>query len=306
MEHLPVLENEVVEFLKPKRGGTIVDCTLGLGGHALRIIPKLGKSGSYIGFDLDEKNLSEADRRLEKYGGQVTLVKRNFRYLSDELLKLGFDQVDGILLDLGLSSPHVDDPSRGFSFREEGELDMRYDRNSGKSAYDVVNHYSDEELIKIFREYGEERMARRIAGAIVEARKIAPLRTTKELSELIGSVVGGKPRIDPSTRVFQALRIEVNDEIGALKDVLPQAFSHLKKGGRLVVISYHSLEDRIVKHFFKDESRECICSKEIPICVCNHKPTLKILTKKPLTPAPEEIERNRRARSAKLRAIEKL
>lgn len=306
MEHLPVLENEVVEFLNPKRGDTIVDCTLGLGGHALRIIPKLGKSGNYIGFDLDEENLSEARKRLDGYGEQITLVKRNFRYLSDELLKLGFDQVDGILLDLGLSSPHVDDPSRGFSFREEGELDMRYDRSSGKSAYDVVNHYSDEELIKIFREYGEERMARRIAGAIVEVRKIAPLKTTKELSELIESVVRGKSHIDPSTRVFQALRIEVNDEIGALKEVLPQAFSHLKKGGRMVVISYHSLEDRIVKHFFKDEARECICPKEIPICVCNHKPTLKILTKKPLTPTPEEIERNRRARSAKLRAIEKL
>lgn len=306
MEHLPVLENEVVEFLNPKPGDTIVDCTLGLGGHALRIIPELGKSGNYIGFDLDEKNLSEARKRLEKYGGQVKLVKRNFRYLSDELLKLGFDQVDGILLDLGLSSPHVDDPSRGFSFREEGALDMRYDRSSGKSAYDVVNHYSDEELIKIFREYGEERMARRIAGAIVEVRKIAPLKTTKELSELIGSVVRGKHHLDPSTRVFQALRIEVNDEISALKDVLPQAFSHLKKGGRMVVISYHSLEDRIVKHFFKDESRECICPKELPICVCNHKPTLKILTKKPMTPTLEEIGRNRRARSAKLRAIEKL
>lgn len=306
MKHSPVLVNEVVRFLDLKSGAKIVDATLGLGGHALEILQKIGEKGVLIGFDLDEKNLEEARTRLEPYEKQVVLIHNNFRNLSFELLKLGFDKVDSILLDLGLSSPHVDDASRGFSFKSEGKLDMRYDRSKGKSVYDVINFASAEELARIFREYGEEMKANRIADAIIFERKKHFLETTTELKEVVSSVYKGRFRIDPATKVFQALRIYVNDEISALKEVLPQAVSHLKEGGRLVVISYHSLEDRIVKHFFREQSRECICPKEIPVCVCNHKPALKVLTKKPVTPTSVEIEGNRRARSAKLRAIEKL
>lgn len=306
MEHLPVLKKEVLRFLNPKAGDTIVDCTLGLGGHALALLPRLGKDGLIIGFDLDEENLDTAKKRLSGYKKQAILVHKNFRYLTDELLKLGIERADGILLDLGLCSSHVDDPERGFSFREKGVLCMRYDRSAGVSAYDVVNSASADKLAEIFREYGEERHAVKIAKAVAAARKKEPIKTTEDLAEIIRSVNRGKSHIDPATRVFQALRVYVNDEIGALKEVLPQAVSMLRSGGRLVVVSYHSLEDRIVKHFFKKEASECVCPKEIPVCVCGHKPALRILTKKPITPAPAEIAENRRARSAKLRAAEKI
>jgi 16S rRNA (cytosine1402-N4)-methyltransferase len=304
--HLPVLKKEILEFLNPKEGDTIVDCTLGLGGHAASLLQKVGKTGRLIGFDADTENLKTAEKKLEKYEKQITLIHRNFRHLSDELSKSGLDHIDSILLDLGLSSPHVDDPEKGFSFSKTGALDMRYDRTKGISAYDVINKASSQELAQIFWEFGEERGSRKIANAICTARKENEIKTTTDLADVIKQIRGYKSHIDPATRVFQALRIYVNDELSVLLEVLPQAVQALREGGKIAVISYHSLEDRIVKNFFRDSTKDCLCSKENPVCICDHKPTLKILTKKPVAPSEEELTENRRARSAKLRVAEKL
>lgn len=306
MEHKSVLLAEVLESLALDKGKVIVDGTLGLAGHSLEILKKIGSQGKLIGFDCDQNHLAYAEKRLSDYKNNTVLVNSNFAHLKSELLARDYPDVDGVLLDLGIASPHVDDPSRGFSFREDGPLDMRLDSSLELTAADVVNKYDTDSLTRIFRVYGEERYAPKIARKIVEVRKEQEITTTHQLADLILAIVHKKDRIHPATRVFQALRIEVNQELEVLKEVLGQAIEVLKPGGRLVVISYHSLEDRIVKHFFKDKTKDCICPKILPVCQCDVQPEIKIITKKPIVPGEIEISDNPRSRSAKMRVIEKL
>ncbi len=270
----------------------MVDGTLGLGGHAQSILERLGDQGHYYGFDLDEKNLEYARNRLKNFELKTTFFHSNFAHCHYRLQESGVDRVDKILLDLGLSSPHIDDPERGFSVKHLGPLDMRFDRSTGFTAADVVNRWPESDLKKIFYEYGEERYAPKIARMIVEKRKAQPFKTTSDLVELLTEIMKNprdKRRV--ATRIFQALRIEVNDELTVLQDTLDSLLDFLAPGGRMVVISYHSLEDRIVKHTFRN------AAKEGPF---------QLLTKKPVTPSTQEIEINSRSGSAKLRAIEKL
>lgn len=301
--HKPVLLQAVCSFLESKK--VIVDCTLGLGGHTEALLENSPHS-QVIGFDLDETNLQDAGQRLKKYGKRVTLVHANFATLKQRLEGLGVAKVDGILLDLGLSSPHVDEASRGFSFKLSGPLDMRFDRSTGITAAQYLNKVSKEDLTKVIKDFGEDREAYKIAATIVRNRALKPLETTEDLVELIKKAVHPKYVKDSISRVFQALRIQVNRELDVLKNVLPQAIEVLNPDGVLVVIAYHSLEDRIVKHFFLEEAKDCICPIEIPFCVCDKQPTVKILTKKPVVPDEAELEANPRSRSAKLRAAQKI
>lgn len=302
--HVSVLLNPVCDFLKGKK--LIVDCTLGLGGHTKALLEQEGENLRIVGFELDTQNLAKAQKNLENFSSQVTYVNSNFSNIKEELQKLGIEKVDGILIDLGLSSPHLDDASYGFSFRFEGELDMRFDKNQKLSAYEVVNHYDLFRLGGIIRDYGEERDFKKISRAIEAARKLAPIKSTTELADIIRKVANPRYVNDSLARVFQAIRIEVNDELEVIKKVLEQSVEVLEKGGLLLVISYHSLEDRIVKHFFKEEEKQCVCPIEIPYCVCHKQPRIKIITKKPVTPDAEELAKNPRSRSAKLRVIEKI
>ena len=282
-----------------------MDCTLGLGGHSEKLLEKVGSKGKLIAFEADEENLKKAKERLKKHKNQITFIHKNFVHLQRETESRNITNIKCILFDLGLSSTQLDSGNKGFSFKEDGPLDMRFDKSGGITAEEVLRKYSVKKLEQIFREYGEERYARRIAELIKNG---PPIKTAKELADLIdyNTPRHKKNRIHPATRVFQALRIEVNDELNVLKTALEQAINVLAKGGRLIVISYHSLEDRIVKRTFKTATRECICPIEIPVCVCNHVPDLKILTKKPITPDEDEIRTNPRARSAKMRVAEKL
>jgi len=290
MKHQPVLLNEAIAYLQVKKGGQYLDATAGLGGHARAILEALSKTGHLIVLEKDEKSFKLAQENLVRFGLQVIFLKSDYRNLADALRERNIGRFDGILFDLGLSSYQLGDASRGFSFLADAPLDMRFDQGQSLTAGEVVNRFSERELVRIFQEYGEERRARVIARKIVQKRRKGSILTTKELSRLAmeGTRRG---RIHPATRVFQALRIFVNDELGALQEALPQALGSLKKGGRLVVISYHSLEDRIVKHFFRREQEN------------SH---LKVITKKPIVPQLEEIKSNPRSRSAKLRAAEKI
>jgi 16S rRNA (cytosine1402-N4)-methyltransferase len=308
-EHIPVLVNEVIESLKPKRDGFNVDCTIGLGGHAAAILGACAPDGHLLGIDLDPEALAIARERLGEYKERLTLVHGNFAHLDRTLETYSITDVDGVLFDLGVSSLQLDRPDRGFSFGRPGPLDMRMNPNQSLSAADVLSQRSEEELAHIFTRFGEQRWARRIAGRIVQARKIQPIATTLQLAEIVRGAIPGKSRrsrIHPATKVFQALRIYVNDELKHLQSGLDLAVSVLKPGGRICIISFHSLEDRIVKGRFRVLSRGCICLPRTPICVCGHKPSLQILTKRPITPQPEEIGRNPRSRSAKLRAAMKI
>lgn len=311
MEHVPVLKETVYEYLDLKKGDVVVDATIGLGGHAVGMLEKIGKKGVLIGFDQDERNLKEAKKTLGS-GKNIILVNDNFRYLKNRVEEAGFKEVDAVLFDLGISSPHVDDSERGFSFMRDGPLDMRFSLSQKLTAWDVVNSYPENELANVIFQYGEERASRRIARKICEYRKNKKFEGTAELGEFIKRVIpdmskhGKRGFHHPATKTFQAIRIEVNDELNALKEGLNGSMSLLKIGGRIVVISYHSLEDRIVKHFFKELSRSCICPPEILVCQCRGEPVVEIITKKPVSPTDEEIAENPRARSAKLRAIKKL
>lgn len=302
MPHIPVLLEKVVEGLAVKPGGLYIDATVGEGGHAEAILEASFPDGCLLGIDVDDEALKKAAERLARFKGRVALVKANYRDLASIARREGFFQVDGILFDLGFAFFQVEDPRRGFSFYLNGPLDMRYDRSGKTSAYHIVNRIPEEELADIIWKYGEEPKARRIAKAIAQAR---PIRSTLELARIVEQVVGSGGKIHPATRVFQAIRIAVNQELDNLKEALPQAVELLKPGGRLAVISFHSLEDRIVKEFFRQESRDCICPPEMPVCVCGHKATLKVITQKPITPSPEEVEANPRSRSAKLRIAER-
>ncbi|MFO3797034.1 MAG: 16S rRNA (cytosine(1402)-N(4))-methyltransferase RsmH [Anaerolineales bacterium] len=301
--HIPVLYQEVIRLLAPKDGGRYVDGTLGAGGHAYGILEASSPRGQLIGFDRDPQALELAAASLSLFGDRVRLVHASFASLLEVLRREGWEQVDGILLDLGVSSMQLDTPQRGFSFQHDAPLDMRFDPAAPVTAADLVNTLSEEALTDLFYRYGEEPAARRIASAIVRSR---PIRTTAELARLIEKVKPQRGPIHPATQVFQALRIAVNRELDALQQVLPQALRALVSGGRLVVIAFHSLEDRIVKEFFRRESRDCVCPPRQPVCTCGHRATLRVITPKPLTPAPQEIAQNPRARSARLRCAEKL
>lgn len=300
--HISVLLEESLDHLNLRAGQTIVDCTLGLGGHSLEILKKIGSSGHLIVFEQDEENLKEAKKRLKKYEKQITYVHDNFEQFS-EYVK---EPVDGILFDLGLSSPHVDNPDRGFSFKNDGPLDMRFDKRQKLTAEQVVNKYNEKDLADIIFHYGDERKSRIIARKIIEERKKEPITTTSQLAEIVKSTIKGKSKTHPATQTFQALRIYVNRELDVLEEALEEAINKLKIDGRIVVISYHSLEDRIVKKKFKYYTQDCICPKELLICQCNFKKKLYILTKKPIIPNGIEAKTNPRARSAKMRVAKRI
>ncbi len=304
LTHTPVLLDETLDLLNLTANTNVIDGTLGLGGHSLAILEQLGSKGRLLAFDQDERNLKVAQKRLKKYGKQVTYVHDNFEHLEEQAKRHHF-KPDAILLDLGLSSPHVDEAERGFSFQKEGPLDMRFDQRQKLTAEYVVNHYSEKDLADLIFHLGEERQSRKIARKIVEARKNQPIKTTTELANIIVDGKSWKGR-HPATQTFQALRMHVNRELEVLESVLNQALNLLKKSGRIVVISYHSLEDRLVKNFFRDQTKNCICPKELLVCQCHFEKKLYILTKKPIIPSRLEASENPRSRSAKLRGAERL
>ena len=307
--HLPVMAEEVTRLLITEAKGTYVDCTLGDGGHALAIVEHLKGSGRLIGLDWDAEALKRAAERLAAYQDQVMLIKSSYTALEEVLEGLGTKKVNGVLIDLGASTLQLLDPGRGFSARHTGELDMRMDQSLELTAKEIVNHYSAQELADIFYRYGEERFARRIAGLIVKKREEeGPITGTVELAELVKEAIPARFRRrgrHPARRVFQALRIAVNRELENIEQVLPLALKVLKPGGRLVVIAYHSLEDRLIKRFFVQEAKGCRCPKDRP-CICEAEAALKIITNKALKASLEEIENNPRSRSARLRAAEKV
>ena len=305
--HTPVLLKEVVNRLQPRRGGVYVDCTVGGGGHAREILRACGPEGQLIGLDWDEEAIAASRERLSEFGARVQLVRANYVELERVLMSLGVTVVDGVLFDLGVSSRQFDEPGRGFSVLRDGSLDMRMSRQLGATARDILRAASLEELAKIFRVYGEEKRSRAIARKIVTERERIPLQSTTDLTRLVEQVVG--PRrggIHPATKVFQALRIAVNNELDNLHQGLEVATRFLQSGARIAVISFHSLEDRIVKQFFVEKSSGCICPPDLPVCACGRKETLQIVTKKPVTPGRTEVGANPRARSAKLRVAEKI
>jgi 16S rRNA (cytosine1402-N4)-methyltransferase len=302
--HHPVLYNEIIHALQPRKSGFYVDCTVGVGGHARGILDASNPEGCLLGMDVDPQALVIARKNLAPFGKRVILIQASYTTLHEQLLQLGWGLVDGILLDLGVSSIQLDNPERGFSFRMEGPLDMRFDPNNPINAFDLVNELPEADLAKILHEYGEERQSRQIARAI---RKARPVHNTIELEKIIIDASRySQGRIHPATRTFQALRIAVNQELDALRSVLPQAVGFLKPGGRLAVISFHSLEDRIVKQFFRRESRDCVCPPQIPVCNCDHQAVLKEINRRPIRPSESEIEVNPRSRSARLRIVEKI
>jgi 16S rRNA (cytosine1402-N4)-methyltransferase len=299
-----VLLAEVVDALAPQRGGFYVDATLGAGGHAAGILAA-GRDGRLLGIDRDPLALETARRRLSEFGDRVALVEGDFADLDAILEGSAYPAPDGILADLGVSSMQLDDGERGFSFRRDGPLDMRMGR-SGRSAAEIVATATVDELTRIFRDFGEERMAAKIARGIVAERTRGPIASTRQLARIVAAQKGTRERIDPATRVFQALRIEVNQELVALARFLAAAVARANGGGRLAVISYHSLEDRIVKDCFRRESGVCLCPPRLPSCTCGARTALRVLTRRPIRPSEAEQRRNPRARSARLRVAEKL
>lgn len=309
--HQPVLLDESLDLLDLKPGSLVVDGTLGFGGHAAAILERTSPDGRLIGLDVDDEALAGAAQRLRGYGERALLVRTSFRELRDVLKRLGVSRVDGVILDLGVSSRQLDAAERGFRFAEDtaqsAPLDMRMDRRAPLTAADLLANASAPELERWLREYGELPGAARLARAVVEARRHAPLRSVADLLRVLRDArVGGGRRHHPATLVFQALRVAVNDELAALDEGLSAAIDVLRPGGRLVVIAYHSLEDRRVKHRFRDEERGCICPPRIPVCVCGHRARLRVLTRRALRPGPRELDRNPRSRSARMRAAERL
>ncbi len=337
--HLPVLLSEVVKGLSLKFGDNAVDATLGYGGHAEAVLKAIGSKGKLLGIDQDQNAINYCQNRFIRYQkqGQLFLHHGNFRYLGAIAEERAFSDIAGILFDLGVSSPQITDPGRGFSFQKEGRLDMRMSSSCSQrkispglkvsrkvfaslnnlegyiennpcsiSAHEIVNNLAEKDLANLLWRYGEEKKSRKIARLIVEERKKKSIETTTELAKIIEAAIGRKKKIHPATRTFQALRIVVNRELKNLQEGLKQAIAILNPHGRVVVISFHSLEDRIVKDFFRKESQGCICPPNFPKCICGHKATLKIITKKPITPSDEEVRNNPLSRSAKLRIAEKM
>jgi 16S rRNA (cytosine1402-N4)-methyltransferase len=302
--HVPVLYSAVLANLALDPGDDVIDGTLGGAGHAAGLLEATAPDGRLLGLDRDPEAIARAQERLGRFGQRAILVQSSFRDLKAVAGKHHFFPADGVLLDLGVSSYQLASPERGFSFFKDGPLDMRFDPARGPTAAELVNDLPIEELAEILYRFGEEKQSRRIARAIAAAR---PLSTTGELAEVIAQTVGGRRgRIHPATKSFQALRIVVNDELGALEDVLPQAVELLRPGGRLAVISFHSLEDRLVKRYFRREAKDCVCPPEQPVCTCEHQATLRIVTRRPVGPDEIEIAQNPRSRSARLRVAEKL
>lgn len=306
--HDPVLLQETIDSLKVDPDGIYVDGTLGGGGHASLLCSRLGEKGRLIGIDQDEAAIKAASRRLAPFGSRVTVVRSNYVELPQILKELEIEKVDGIYLDLGVSSYQLDTPERGFTYREDAPLDMRMDQRKDRTAADIVNTYSQQELYRVIRDYGEDKFARNIAKHIVARREEKPIRTTKELADIIKVAIPAKMRAvggHPAKQTFQALRIELNGELDVLTASIDQMIGALKPGGRLAVITFHSLEDRIVKNRFRENERPCTCPPDFPVCVCGKKSRGRVVTRKPILPTKEEEEKNRRSKSAKLRVFER-
>ena len=308
-DHTPVMPEECIKGLAIKPEGVYIDGTLGGGGHSSLICGELSGKGTLIGIDRDQDAIDAAGERLKKYSPVKHFVKSNYSAVKDVIGGLGIEKIDGALLDLGVSSFQLDNPERGFSYMQDAPLDMRMDQQAGFTAYDVVNGYSEKELSQIIKKYGEERWAARIAKFIVSERRERPIEDTDKLVEVIKKAIPASARRDgphPAKRTFQAIRIEVNDELGQLEKAVDDFVDVLAPGGRLCIITFHSLEDRIVKETFARRENPCTCPPEFPVCICGKKPDAKRITRKPIVPSDEELERNPRSRSAKLRILEKL
>lgn len=307
-KHISVLLNECLEGLNIKENGTYVDCTLGGAGHSSHILERLSSEGTLIGIDQDNDALRAAKEKLRDYSN-VKFVHNNFYNIDSILTSLNIPKVDGILMDLGVSSYQLDEGERGFSYMKDAPLDMRMDRDREFSAYEVVNTYSEEDLYRIIRDYGEEKFAKKIAKFILDKRADKPIETTLELVDIIKAAIPAKARREgphPAKRTFQAIRIEVNGELAILNKAIEDGVEHLNKGGRMAIITFHSLEDRIVKLKYRELANPCTCPKEFPVCICGKKPLVKIISRKAIEPSKEEVEQNPRSRSAKLRILEKL
>ena len=307
--HTSVLLYECIEALNIRDGYTYIDCTAGGGGHSLEIAKRLGENSRLICFDRDSEAIAAATERLKDHLDKVTFVNENFSSLGEVIKDFKINNLGGVLADLGCSSHQFDDAERGFSYMQDARLDMRMDTNAPLSAYEVVNEYSEDTLRRIFFEYGEERFSSRIASSIVKHRTIKPIETTGELSDIIKSAIPSQNRIDgphPAKRTFQAIRIEVNGELDAIKPLIKAAANGLASGGRIAIISFHSLEDRIVKQEYKNLTSGCTCPRDFPVCICGNKPILKEISKKPILPSQDELTNNPRSRSAKLRIAEKI
>ena len=307
--HVSVLLYECIEALNIRDGYTYVDCTAGGGGHSLEIAKRMGPNSRLICFDRDKNAIAAAAERLKDYLDKVTFINENFENLGRVIKDMNIENLGGVLADLGCSSHQFDTPERGFSYMHDAPLDMRMDTDAPLSAYEVVNGYSESELRRVIFEYGEERFSARIAAAIVKAREISPIKTTGELSDIIKSAIPKAQRADgphPAKRTFQAIRIEVNRELDSIRPLIEDATSALSPTGRIAIISFHSLEDRIVKQTYRSLTAGCTCPKDFPVCICGNKPKIKEITKKPTLPSDEELNANPRARSAKLRVAEKI
>lgn len=304
--HIPVLYYETLDNLVINPDGIYIDCTLGGGSHSEGILERLSDKGLLISIDQDTDAIEYSKKRLEKFGSKWKVFKGNFENIDTIAYMAGVDKVDGILMDIGVSSKQLDDPKRGFSYRYDVKLDMRMNTEQKISAYDVVNTYSEEQLSKIIFEYGEERHARKIAKLIVEERKSSPIEKTSDLIALIKRAYPERASKHPAKKTFQAIRIEVNRELEVLENAMSKAVELLKVGGRLAIITFHSLEDRIVKNKFKDLATACKCPKDIPICVCGGVKKFEIITKKPIIPIDDELKNNNRAHSSKLRILERI
>ncbi len=307
-EHISVLLNECIEGLNIQNNGTYVDGTLGGAGHAKVICSYLSNEGHFIGIDQDNNALKVSLERLKGVAPNVDIVKNNFENIDEVLLELQLNGIDGMLIDLGVSSHQLDEAARGFSYMQDAKLDMRMNQDSNFSAYEIVNTYTEDELSNIIKIYGEEKWAKRIAKFVVEARQNKEIETTYELVEIIKNAIPASARREghPAKRTFQAIRIEVNREIDIIAPTIKKIVDKLNPQGRLCIITFHSLEDRIVKHTFKELEDPCTCSKHLPMCVCGKIPQVKIITKKPILPSEQELEHNSRSKSAKLRIIEKI
>ena len=306
-KHKSVLLNETIDGLNIKPDGIYVDGTLGGGGHAYEVCRRLGEKGSIVGIDQDAAAIEAASARLKDFGEKVTIVRSNYCDMKSKLHELGIDKVDGIVLDLGVSSYQLDTAERGFSYREDAPLDMRMDTRQKMTARDIVNDYTEADLYRVIRDYGEDKFAKNIAKHIVQARAVKPVETTAELSEIIRASIPmkfQKKSGHPAKRTFQAIRIELNRELDVLRDSLDDMIDLLNPGGRLCIITFHSLEDRIVKSAFRKNENPCTCPPDFPVCVCGKKSKGRILTKKPILPSEEELEYNSRSKSAKLRIFE--
>ena len=309
--HKSVLLEEAVEELKIKNGDTVVDATLGGGGHSIEIINKIGNEGALVAIDQDAEAIKNFEFRILNFEnrGKIFLVNDNFSNIDVVLKDLGIKKVNAVLADFGISSDQLEESQRGMSFKKDAPLDMRMDQSKGMTAEEIVNKYPEEKLIEIFQEYGEEQYAKRIVQGIAKQRNIKPIKTTLELVSIIGNSVPEKykhQKIHFATKVFQALRIEVNKELENIKEFIPKAIEILDKKGRLAVITFHSGEDKIAKEIFRENARGCICPPNFPVCRCGKQPVVKIITKKPILPSEKEVAVNPRSRSAKLRVIEKL